>query len=88
MGGLFRLRNVTIVGYFYCLILFKLLHKSVFSRVILANIFQPENGHLRASDIIKWDPRRLIAVWAFVEYYRDRLALLLLFDEDSGYKNI
>jgi hypothetical protein len=29
MGGLFRLRNVTIVGYFYYLKLLKLLHVSV-----------------------------------------------------------
>jgi hypothetical protein len=28
-GGLFRLRNVTIVGYFYSLILLKLLHVTV-----------------------------------------------------------
>jgi predicted ABC-type exoprotein transport system permease subunit len=45
MGGLFRLRNVTIVGYFYYLILLKLLHVSaVVSRVILANIFPLEDG--------------------------------------------
>jgi hypothetical protein len=51
-GGLFRLRNVTIVGYFYYLILPKLLHVSVVSvgsvvsRVILANIFLPDDGHM------------------------------------------
>jgi hypothetical protein len=42
MGGLFRLHNVTIVGYFYYLILPKLLHVSVVrpssSRNILARI--------------------------------------------------
>jgi hypothetical protein len=42
MGSLFRLRNVTIVGYFYYLILHKLLHVSVVrpssGRNILARI--------------------------------------------------
>jgi hypothetical protein len=60
MGGLFRLRNTTVVGYFYYLIVLKLLNVSVVrpssirnilariystdSEKILANIFLPEDG--------------------------------------------
>jgi hypothetical protein len=48
VGGLFRLCNVTIVGYFYYLIFFKLLHVSVVwpssSRNIFARIYLTDNG--------------------------------------------
>jgi hypothetical protein len=46
MEGLFRLRNVTIVGYFYYLILLKLLHVSVVlpssGRNILTRIYSTD----------------------------------------------
>jgi hypothetical protein len=48
-GFLFRLRNVTIVGYFYYLLLI-LLHASVVrpssSRNILARIYSTDNGSI------------------------------------------
>jgi hypothetical protein len=48
MGGLFRLRYVTIVGYFYYLILLKLLHVSVVRPSsggnIFARIYSTDNG--------------------------------------------
>jgi hypothetical protein len=47
-GGLFRLRNVTNVGYFYYLLLLKLLHVSVIrlssSRNIFARIYSTDDG--------------------------------------------
>jgi hypothetical protein len=45
MGGLFRLLNVTIVDFFYYLLLLKLLYVSVYVlEYILANIFLTEDG--------------------------------------------